>query len=226
MEEGQPKTPQVSKPPTNPKIYHITHVDNLPSIIGGGYLWSDAALLQKAKGFLNIGMSRIKKRRLTEIEVYCHQGTFVGEYVPFYFCPRAVMLYLIYRGNSPDITYKGGQAPIVHLELDLYSVIKAADASNVPWAFSIGNAGAYYAEFYADLNELHRISWEAVRAQDWRDPKIKEGKQAEHLIFNRVPWHHVSKIGVLNDKIRQQVNTHLSYSTHRPLVSMMPSWYY
>lgn len=171
-------------------------------------------------------MSRIKQRRLTEIGVYCHKGTFVGEYVPFYFCSRSVMLYLIHMGNSPDITYKGGQAPIVHLELDFHSVIKAADRSYIPWAFSVGNAGAYYAEFYADLSELDRINWEAVGARDWRDPKIKEGKQAEHLIFNRVPWYHVSKIGVLNDNTRRQVNAHLSYSTHRPSVSIMPSWYY
>lgn len=216
----------MSTPPTNPKIYHITHVDNLPSIIDSGYLWSDAALLQKTRGFHNIGMSRIKKRRLTEIEVYCHKGTFVGEYVPFYFCSRSVMLYLIYMGNSPDITYRGGQVPIVHLELDFHSVIKAADRSHMRWAFTVGNAGAYYAEFYADLNELNRINWDAVRAQDWRDPKIKEGKQAEHLIFGRVPWHYVSKIGVLNDDVRQQIDTHLSYSAHLPSVSITPSWYY
>ena len=28
--------------PTEPKIYHIVHVDRLASIIADGYLWSDA----------------------------------------------------------------------------------------------------------------------------------------------------------------------------------------
>ncbi len=31
-------------PPANPKIYHITHVDNLQRIIADGYVLSDAAM--------------------------------------------------------------------------------------------------------------------------------------------------------------------------------------
>ncbi len=48
----------------------------------------------------SIGMSNIKQRRL-QLPLRCHKGDSVGEYVPFYFCPRSVMLYLIYRANHP-----------------------------------------------------------------------------------------------------------------------------
>jgi len=44
----------------------------------------------------------------------------VGDCVPFYFCPRSVMLYLIYQGNHPDLQYHGGQDLVLHLEADLY----------------------------------------------------------------------------------------------------------
>jgi len=40
-------------------------------------------------------MSTIKARRLYDLEVDCHPGTKVGEYVPFYFCPWSIMLYLL-----------------------------------------------------------------------------------------------------------------------------------
>jgi hypothetical protein len=30
-----------------------------------------------------VGMTNIKQRRLTQIEVPCHPGTTVGQYVPF-----------------------------------------------------------------------------------------------------------------------------------------------
>jgi hypothetical protein len=60
-------------------------------------------------------MSAIKRRRVEELEVSCHPGTKVGDYVPFYFCPRSVMLYVIHRANHPDLSYRGGQEPIVHL---------------------------------------------------------------------------------------------------------------
>jgi hypothetical protein len=35
-----------------------------------------------------VGMSEIKRRRLEALDVDCHPGSKVGEYVPFYFCPR------------------------------------------------------------------------------------------------------------------------------------------
>jgi ssDNA thymidine ADP-ribosyltransferase, DarT len=48
----------VSGPPENPKIYHITHVDNLPSIIAAGELISDAAIIEQGGPPAVIGMSR------------------------------------------------------------------------------------------------------------------------------------------------------------------------
>ncbi|MEX1232534.1 MAG: DarT ssDNA thymidine ADP-ribosyltransferase family protein [Planctomycetaceae bacterium] len=34
--------------PANPKIYHITHIDNLSKIVADGKLWSDAKRLEKS----------------------------------------------------------------------------------------------------------------------------------------------------------------------------------
>ena len=92
-------------------------------------------------------MSAIKARRLLELEVDCHPGTKVGEYVPFYFCPRSIMLYLFYRGNHPDLDYTGGQRHLVHLEADLHEVVQWAERKEVRWAFSDRNAGTRYAFF-------------------------------------------------------------------------------
>ena len=72
-------------PPANPKIYHITHVDNLPGIITAGGLLSDARIVAHGGPAQLVGMSSIKRRRIEELEVPCHPGTKVGEYVPFYF---------------------------------------------------------------------------------------------------------------------------------------------
>ena len=101
--------------PAQPKLYHITHVDNLPDILAAGGLWSDAAMIAQGGPTASIGMSNIKQRRLG-LPVKCHPGDHVGDYVPFYFCPRSIMLYLIYCANHLDMTYKGGQTAILHLE--------------------------------------------------------------------------------------------------------------
>ncbi|MCU0526471.1 MAG: DUF4433 domain-containing protein [Elainella sp. Prado103] len=105
-------------------------------------LVSDANRIASGLSCLLVGMSTIKQRRLGEIEVSCHSGTTVGQYVPFYFCPRSIMLYILHMGNHPDVSYKGGQQPIVHLQADFDTVINWANSNTVRWAFSNGNAGA------------------------------------------------------------------------------------
>ncbi len=85
----------MSPPPSQLRIYHITHVDNLSSIAACGALWSDSECLRRGTSHTRVGMSTIKARRLYDLEVDCHPGTKVGEYVPFYFCPWSIMLYLL-----------------------------------------------------------------------------------------------------------------------------------
>ena len=71
-------------PPIAPKLYHITHVDNLRSILAADGLWCDAELIARGGPPTSIGMGNIKQRRLG-LPVKCYPGDFVGGYVPFYF---------------------------------------------------------------------------------------------------------------------------------------------
>ncbi len=214
-------------PPDQPKIYHITHIDNLPSIVTTGSIESDGKRLEQGSGQTSIGMTEIKRRRLYEIAVSCHPNTKVGAYVPFYFCFRSIMLYILYIGNHPDLThYQAGQDPVLHLQVDMKAAIELADQYGIRWAFSDRNAGTYYTSFYNNYNELKNIDWAAVRATDFRDAQVKEGKQAEFLIHNTCPWHLVEKIGVLNRQRLEQVNAILQNIEHKPIVAIERSWYF
>lgn len=210
--------------PAHPKIFHITHVDNLPGIIADGRLVSDALRISSGRANTNIGMTSIKAGRLAK-PVPCHPGTNVGDYVPFYFCPRSVMLFVLHMGNHPGLTYTGGQAPIVHLEADVGEVIKAATKANVPWAFSLGNASAAYAIFMSAKADLKLIDWPAVAANDWRDALIKEAKQAEFLVLNRFPWRLVSRIGVRSAAVKATIEAGMQSAAHQPPVTVEPTWY-
>lgn len=216
----------MTTPPERPKIYHITHVDNLSDILADGMLASDAAMIARGGPAKTIGMSGIKRRRLEKLEVQCHTGTKVGDYVPFYFCPRPIMLYVIHCANSPDLTYRGGQEPILHLEADLHRVVQWADASGVRWAFSLSNAGAYYVEFRSRISELNELDWKAIAARDFRDRDIQEGKQAEFLVFERFPFHLVDRIGVWSDSLRSQTVRSLARANQQTSVEVHPEWYY
>ena len=216
----------MTTPPAQPKVYHITHVDNLASIVAAGCIEADGRRVVQSGGQTSIGMTEIKRRRLYDIAVLCHKGTMVGEYVPFYFCPRSIMLYILYMGNHPDLTYRGGQGSVLHLQIDMEEAINWADQHGVRWAFSDRNAGSFIADFYNSRNELDEIDWKAVKETDFRDPLVKEGKQAEFLIHDTCPWYLVEKIGVLNDKVRDQVNGILHDIQHKPIVKIEKKWYY
>lgn len=216
--------------PEHPKIYHIIHVDRLASVVQAGGLLCDATVQAATMPGTTVGMSSIKWRRLHELQLNSHPGLFVGQCVPFYFCPRSIMLFLIHCANHQDLAYKGGQGPIVHLESDLCEAVDWANASHKRWAFTLSNAGAYYFEDRNDLAQLGEINWDAVAADHWSGTgisrQIKEGKQAEFLVEELFPWHLIRRIGVLNKVVAQQVGAALQGAVHRPTVETRPAWYY
>jgi len=211
-------------PPPNPmKIYHIVHIDNLPSIIEDGYLFSDTAMRQRTKDGVKIGMNRIKDRRLT-LPLTSHPGLHVGECVPFYFCPRSPMLYMLDRRNSPDIEYQGGQQPIVHLVADLRKAAGWADANNLRWAFTDSNAGSNYFEDYTNFVDLDKIDWESVNATQWSGRQDK--KQAEFLVEHRFPWELFEEIGVYSYRQKEQVHRIIGPQFRPIQINVQQAWYY
>ena len=211
--------------PARPKIYHITHLENLSKISEEGVLWSDSKRIELKLECQVVGMYGIKKRRLEDLQVKCHPTTMVGEYVPFYFCSRSIMLYILHMGNNPELTYRGGQQPIVHLVADLHETVAWADTQQRLWALSNCNAGTYYADFSASLGGLEKIEWTAVEAPDFSNGFVMEKKQAEFLFHESFPWVLVRQIGVINSAIAAQVNSILENVDHKPAVSVERAWY-
>ena len=206
------------------RIYHITPIDNLPSIIAEGCLWSDCQALQRNPDHIVIGYDTIKKRRLEELPVACCPSTFVGQYVPFYFCPRSPMLYVIHRRNS-DLQYQSGQDRIVHLVSKVGVAIQSS--AGRAWAFSDGNAGARYARFCNNLDEIDEyVDWTAVRATSWSDPTVKERKQAEFLVYESFPWTAFMGIGVIRQELAREVESLIQNADHQPKIVVKPEWYY
>lgn len=210
--------------PKRPKIYHIVHVDNLNSILNSKELLAYSKVKAHNNRNTNIGMSRIKERRLTELCLPSYPNLFVGQCVPFYFCPRSVMLYVIYRGDSPEIEYHDGQEGIIHLQADLYSTVRWASQNNKKWAFTLSNAGSYYFEDKTDLNELNLLDWNAINATNWQT--CKEEKQAEFLIESSFPWHLVEGIGVYSEKTYNETTRILNLNSEKTPVRIIKEWYY
>ena len=65
----------------------------------------------------------------------------------------------------------------------------------------------------------------------WWNDTVKEmdrkrRRQAEFLVHDFFPWELVTKIGVIDNGVAEQVNEILQRAPHRPTVVVKGSWYY
>lgn len=199
-------------------LYHITSVDNLSAILVSGGLLSDAALATANGSHSVIGYAHIKQRRLTQYTVDCCGGRFVGEFVPFYFCPRSPMLYTINRGNTGKPA--GCQTEILHL----VTTLAKARSLGRDWAIADGNAGAGHTTFSSDIDSLKTLNWSAIRATQWQS--LTHQKSAEFLVADFFDWSAIVSIGCHNAATKQKVERLLANQSHRPQVTVQPNWYY
>lgn len=204
------------------RIYHFTHLDNLPRIVTAGGLWSDNH--QPPTGCLaDIGQPNVKSRRRT-LDVSIHPGTVIADYVPFYFCPRSVMLYVLHMANHPDLVYRDGQGPLVYLSAEITAVKDWLDANpSQRWAFTDRNAAAAYAQFSDDWQGLRELNWAHVRNNDFRDRAVRDGKQAEFLVHEFFPLRLFDIAGASTIAMRDAASAVLPDSLR---VSHRPDWYF
>jgi len=136
------------------------------------------------------------------------------------------MLYVIHRGGQGDLTYRGGQEPVLHLEADLEQAISWARGVGNRWAFTKSNAGAYYSDSWCDTSALSQVNWEAVAARQWSAPEVKEAKQAEFLVHESFPWHLLARVGVRTMQMQERVETLLEQAGLATPVQVRTEWYY
>lgn len=202
-------------------VYHITHFENLFSIIKAGGLSSDIQMQRSANSPEIIGYDHIKKRRMTETKVPCCDDRFVGEFVPFYFCPRSPMLYTINKGNTGREI--GCQKSILHL----VSNIENGIALKKLWAVSDGNAGSAYPTFKNDLIDLNNfLDWSIIESNDWAGNERRNKKAAEFLVADFFPWSSITYIGCYDQAMVDKVLQLICAVDHKPKVSVNLNWYY
>ena len=94
------------------RIFHITAIPNLQSIVKSKMLYSNGLLQKKKIDHENIAYQGAQGRRATKL-VARPPGGVIHDYVPFYFAPRSPMLMAINGGRVDGCGYR--QADIAHL---------------------------------------------------------------------------------------------------------------
>lgn len=199
------------------RLFHITHLDNLPAILAEGGLLSDH-LIQERSGTRVIGYDHMKARRLYQYRVPCVGNRFVGEFVPFYYCPRPPMLYTINQGNTG--LPPGRQGDVVHL----VTSVGHALAQGRAWAIADRNAGAATADFFADLGKMADLDWHAINQNYWKG--CVTAKAAEFLVADRFDWTGIQAIGCMTKSTLQALHGMLAAHSHQPQLLHRPTWYY
>jgi len=204
-------------------VYHLTHIDNLVSIIQSGGCLSFNQKQNQGIGHIDVAYETIQVRR-AQTSVPCGSGGCLHDYVPFFFAPRPPMLYAIHRGYVEG--YEQGQAPLIYLVTTAQTVSNSGSA----WVFTDGHATMAFTEFFDDLKNLNEIDWEVMESRYWNDtptlPDRKRRRQAEFLIKDCCPWGLFSEIGVINSRMESRVKMMLENSMHQPTVQIYSNWYY
>ena len=134
------------------------------------------------------------------------------------------MLYSIHGGFVEQ--YTEGQHPVVHLTSSAESVA----AAGLPFTFTEGHAEMAYSSFYEELADLEKVDWQVMKSKWWNDTvedmDRKRKRQAEFLVHDFFPWELVTRIGVIDNGVAEQVNEILQDAAHRPTVVVKGSWYY
>lgn len=151
-------------------IDHITHVDNLPSILKNGLYSHNNSFVKK-----DISNNDVNSRRHYKEPIYNHN---VHDYVPFYFNPRNAMMYNVRHEN------------VVVLQFST----KLMYQENV--IFTNQNAATNNVTFINDINDLKHLNWKSIRAKSWNDQPsyVKQQMMAEVLIYNYVPITYLRRI--------------------------------
>lgn len=209
--------------PNQTYIYHITHIDNLVSIVGSKGLNCVNTLHCNGNAYRDIAYESIQSRR-AEKGVPLPPFGKLHDYVPFYFAPRSPMLYTINRGNVTQ--YKGKQREIIYL----VSTVQEIQSKKIPFVFTDGHAIIEYTEFFDDVKDLGSIDWDVMNSQYWsdtdEDPDRKRRRQAEFLAFKSFPIHCVLEIGTYDSALQNEVLSIIKNEIDHVPVNRHREWYY
>jgi len=206
------------------KLYHITHIRNLGSIIERSGIMCDNAMNKDDIKHVGIAHMHIKERRARK-RVPIEPGGTLADYVPFYFAPRSPMLYASYTGFVEG--YSEGQGAILHLVTSVETVL----AKKLPFVFTDGHAEMAISRFFRDVSDLDKVDWEVMKAIYWNDTEQDNDRsrrrQAEFLVHDFSPWKLIEQIGVMNDTMADRVDKVLSsFKGTSPAVTVQQKWYY
>ena len=156
-------------------LYHITHRENIKSIVEHGILnFYDAQKLNTSH--IDISNPDVQKKRERTEEHYKRR---IHEYSSLYFNPKNAMLRYLWDKKN-DLCF---------LQVSLLAL------AEVEYLISDGNAASQVTKFYYSLDQLNLLSWDIILAENWASHDDGKRKRcAEVLIYPKIHPDYIKNI--------------------------------
>ena len=202
-------------------VYRIVHIDNLKDILVRGMF--AATHPDRPDDYRFIGNKRLTLQRKT-YRVSVPSGGELGDYVPFYFSKRSVMLYNIHTGYGGIEQTPQEQIIYVLCKLD------SLEQGGCQYCFTDGHAKSNQTRFYTDRADLDKLDWDVLKARQWNntleDRDRMRRKQAELLVRYHVPVSCIDYLVVYNQATQRVVKQIVVDSSCNVPVATKPLFYY
>jgi hypothetical protein len=181
------------KAPDTIWLYRITHRDNLSHILQYGICQKDHP--DAKPDYKVIGHKDIIGKRTDHLVKIDGYGN-IGDYVPFYFTPKSIMLYNILTG------YGVPKVPPGEIIFIATTVSKVASCGN-RYFFTDGQANTSISRHLHQLQDLDKVDWEVINSGDFKksmaDIDRPRRYQAEFLVESHVPVNCIEAIVAYNE---------------------------
>jgi len=205
--------------PENAYIFRIVHLENVQWMLGNGIHCQNSAI--KDPNYREIGNpDLIAKRDLKRIPI--QPAGLLSDYIPFYFTPYTPMLYNIKTGiGVPQVP----NSEIAILFTSLHKLIELG----VQFLFTDCHAYLQMAEFFSNLEDLHKLDWERWQTRNFKrssDDFGFERYQAEALIYRHLPVTALWGIICYNDEQTLRLRREVQEQGLTVKIIMKPDWYF
>ena len=174
--------------------------------------------------YVHIGNPEIiDVRSITPVKIANHG--MIGDYVPFYFTPKSIMLYNIITGYWHPLVPRRNRNEILIIRCLI------SDLATFPqWFFTDGQANAIISNHYNDLSDLDQIDWKSIQNSDFSksngDYDRPRRYQAEFLVYEQVPLEKVESLNVYDNQTADIVTNILKQNNINLAVNIQPQYFF
>lgn len=172
--------------------------------------------------FRNIGNLDLISKRSRRIVTVGKGGT-LSDYIPFYFTPFSIMMLNIHTG------YNVRRVPNEEIVILVSSLHRVAELG-IPFVFTDQHAHPVMANYFTNLEDLHRVDWNILSRRDFKhdpdDPRKMERYQAEALVWRHLPVKALLGICSFNPQEDENIKAELAKRKLVVKTSVQRTWYF